>query len=140
MNATKGSAVPVAVCVASPPVCILCECVCVCLWDTPLALLLVEATKGNSSSCIYCMGRERLPGSERAVGGDAAARKEGSQAPGVCLVHQLSHILNSGGNTSPSLKLHYISEAKNNCNVKFSHASFFITYFHITLYVFLCVL
>lgn len=59
------------------------------------------------------MGRERIPDSERAVGGDATARKEGSQASGVCLMHWLSHVLNSGGNTSTSLKLHYTSEAKN---------------------------
>lgn len=114
MNAVGAHvSVPVAVCVAGPAVCILCECVCVCLWNTPSALLLVEPTKGNSSRGIYWMGRERLPGSEHVAGGDATAREEGSWGPGVCLMHRLSHILNSGGNTSTFVKLHYISGAKN---------------------------
>lgn len=57
--AAKGSVVPVAACVGSPRVCGLCECVCV-LWVTPSALLQVKPAKGNSSSCMYWMEKERL--------------------------------------------------------------------------------
>lgn len=59
------------------------------------------------------------------------SQEGGILAPGVCLMCQLSHTLNSGDNTSTSLKLHYISEAKNwkanHGNVTFWDVSFLIT-------------
>lgn len=101
-----------------------------CLWDIPSALLLIKPKKGNISNGIYGVGSERLLSSECALDQYATSRSH--------LMCCLSHILKLGGNTSSSLKLHYISEAKNmQLILFFSNTSFFIIYLYINLCVFM---
>lgn len=143
MRTAKCSAVPVAACVASPWVCTFCERVCVCgLYPTPCCWSNPQRETAVAAS-VGCRGRQLQLWNVQQVEMQWRGRRDPKLLGSAWCVGFLN-ILNSGGNTSASLKLHYISEVKNwkasHCNIMFSDASFFITYFCITPYVFLCVL